>query len=57
MKNELCCMKNELCCIYKLVSDRGHFGPFKVDHDCGTELLFDLEEIVDMWNRKGRIAV
>ena len=32
------------------------FTPFKVD--CGTELLFDLEEIVDMWNRKGRrIAV
>ena len=27
-------------------------GPFKVD--CGTELLFDLKENVDMWNRKGR---
>ena len=26
--------------------------------DCGAQLLFDLEEIVDMWNRKGRrIAV
>jgi hypothetical protein len=30
-------------------------GPFKVD--CGTKLLFDLKENVDMWNRKGRTAV
>ena len=39
--------------LYKMISEA------ILDHsrvDCGTELLFDLEEIVDMWNRKSRRA-